>query len=103
MSKRKTSQRKAPKRRSILPQPRKSGLLRSCGYSTKASALSRHRAINKCLPKEKSFGAVDSMRALERRLILISNKNKNARKILREDAQWLAEKRRKSQNRRRRS
>ena len=82
-------------KKSILPKPKKPGFLRSFGYSTKKSAEERHLALKKAISSLKRKKSTDPYLELSRRLVLISNFNKNitARKILQRDARFLRKQR----------
>ena len=83
---------KTPKSKRVLPKPKK-GELRSYGYSTKKSAIARHRSLSRA-----STGSKDQKLKVIRHLNLIRNyqADPTAKKKMSDDIKWLSKEYKKS-------
>ena len=69
--------------------PLKKGELIDLGYSTKKSAASRHRALNKSIKK---YGALKTFRKLNAVATLNKNRTPGASRIFKRDRNWVNKK-----------
>jgi hypothetical protein len=76
----------ARKRRVRIPIER--AKLSRFGYSTKKSDRARHRALKKAVEE---YGALSTWRKLQAQIILRKRRQRRAREIFEEDAEWLRE------------
>jgi len=90
------SKKRTEKRKKVII-PITKGKLSSHGYSTKKSALARHRSINKALRTEPSL---EIARGLYARATLLKNRGPAASAVFREDAQWVMKKSKHARRRR---